>query len=65
LVEPLTDREYEILVLIAQGLSNRDIADRLFVEVSTVKRHINNCYGKLGVSSRAQAILKAQSLKLV
>ncbi len=65
LLEPLTSREYEILLLIAQGFSNRQIAAHLFIEVSTVKRHINNCYGKLNVRSRTQAILKAQDLNLI
>jgi len=63
--EPLTDREHEILILIAQGLSNQEIADQLYIARSTVKRHINNCYGKLGVSSRTKAIVVAQKLKLV
>lgn len=63
--EPLTEREHEILMLIAQGLSNQEIADQLYIAKSTVKRHINNCYGKLGVNSRTKAILKAQKLQLV
>ncbi|MCA9908701.1 MAG: winged helix-turn-helix transcriptional regulator, partial [Anaerolineae bacterium] len=65
LTVPLTEREHEILALIAQGLSNQQIAEQLFIAVSTVKRHINNCYGKLSVTSRSQAILKAQQLQLV
>ena len=65
LITPLTQREHEILILIAQGLSNRQVAERLFIEVSTVKRHVNNCYGKLQVTSRTQAIIKAQHLNLV
>src|SRR5206468_708887 len=48
LVEPLSKRELEVLRLIADGHSNQAIADRLVVAVSTVKRHINNIYGKLG-----------------
>jgi predicted ATPase/DNA-binding CsgD family transcriptional regulator len=65
LISPLTQREHEILLLIAQGLSNRQIAEQLVIAVSTVKRHVNNCYGKLDVSSRTQAVIKAQNLKLV
>jgi predicted ATPase/DNA-binding NarL/FixJ family response regulator len=65
LVEPLTEREYEVLQLIAAGLSNRDIADQLYVGVSTVKKHINHLYGKLGVESRTQAIIRGQELKLL
>jgi ATP/maltotriose-dependent transcriptional regulator MalT len=65
LIAPLTQREHEILFLIAQGLSNRQIAEQLVIAVSTVKRHVNNCYGKLDVSSRTQAVIKAQNLKLV
>lgn len=63
--EPLTDREHEILILIARGLSNQEIADQLYIAKSTVKRHINHCYGKLGVSSRTKAIVEAQKLKLI
>jgi LuxR family transcriptional regulator, maltose regulon positive regulatory protein len=55
----------EILSLIAQGLSNQDIADDLVIEVSTVKKHITNISGKLNVISRTQAILRAQELGLV
>jgi ATP/maltotriose-dependent transcriptional regulator MalT len=54
-----------VLQLIAAGLSNRDIAARLFVGVSTVKKHINHLYGKLGVKSRTQAIVRARELKLL
>jgi LuxR family maltose regulon positive regulatory protein len=65
LVEPLTEREREVLALLAAGLANRDIAERLIVTVGTVKRHTGNIYGKLGVVSRAQAILKAQEFALL
>ncbi len=50
LVEPLTEREIEILRLVADGLSNSEIADKLIVTVGTVKKHLNNIFGKLGVS---------------
>jgi ATP/maltotriose-dependent transcriptional regulator MalT len=48
LAEPLSERELEVLALIAAGASNREIAARLFVSISTVKTHINNLYRKLG-----------------
>lgn len=54
LVEPLSARELEVLRLIEQGLSNAEIADRLILAPSTVKTHINNIYGKLGVQTRVQ-----------
>ncbi|NDJ52870.1 MAG: tetratricopeptide repeat protein [Chloroflexi bacterium] len=63
--EPLSERELEVMQLITDGLSNKEIADRLVIAVSTVKRHINNVYGKLNAQSRAQAIAKARSLGLV
>jgi LuxR family maltose regulon positive regulatory protein len=64
LVEPLTGRELEVLRLIAAGLSNREIADELYIAVSTVKTHVNRIYGKLGAKSRTQAVVKAQALDL-
>ena len=65
LVEPLSDRELEVLGLIAAGLSNREIAERLVVALSTVKTHITNLYRKLGVSSRTEALATARALDLV
>jgi LuxR family maltose regulon positive regulatory protein len=65
LVEPLTERELEILNLIAAGLSNKVIAETLFITVGTVKRHSMNIYGKLGVNSRTQATVKARELNLI
>lgn len=65
LIEPLSERELEVLKLISQGLSNREIADELVVGVSTVKKHINHIYGKLDVSSRTRAIVRAGELNLV
>jgi len=65
LIEPLSERELEILGLIAAGLMNREIADRLFIAHGTVKRHINNIYGKLGVHSRTQAVARAGELGLL
>lgn len=65
LIEPLSERELEVLRLICAGKSNQEIADELFIALDTVKRHANNLYGKLGVSRRAQAILEARRLGLV
>lgn len=65
LLEPLSNRELEILQLIATGLSNQDIADQLYVGMSTVKKHITHIYGKLEVISRTQAAIRAQELGLV
>jgi LuxR family maltose regulon positive regulatory protein len=65
LSEPLSDREREILRLIEQGLSNQEIAQRLFVAVSTIKWHINHLYAKLDAHSRTQAIARARELSLL
>ena len=65
LAEPLTAREVEILRLIAAGMRNQEIADQLFISLSTVKRHIANGYGKLGVSHRTEAIARANELNLL
>ncbi len=65
LAEPLSARELEVLDLIAQGLTNAEIAARLFIAVGTVKRHINNIYGKLQVRHRTEAIAQARDLGLL
>src|SRR5690606_6298614 len=65
LVEPLTEREIEVLRLLAEGLPNREIADRLFVSVGTVKRHTHNIYSKLGVSNRTRATIRGRELGLL
>jgi LuxR family maltose regulon positive regulatory protein len=65
LAEPLSERELEVLRLIASGHSNQAIADRLIVAVGTVKKHINNIYGKLDVQSRTQALARAGELHLL
>jgi LuxR family maltose regulon positive regulatory protein len=65
LPEPLSAREVEVLRLVGQGLSNREIADRLVISLPTVKKHVENIHGKLGVKNRSQAILRAQELKLL
>ncbi len=65
MVEPLSEREVEVLRLVAAGLSNNQIAERLIVTVGTVKRHLNNIFGKLGVGSRTQALVRAREAKLL
>jgi LuxR family maltose regulon positive regulatory protein len=65
LVEPLSERELEVLQLIAQGLTNREISGRLFLALDTVKGHNRRIFGKLGVKNRAQAVNKAISLKIL
>ncbi|MBN1583673.1 MAG: hypothetical protein JXA89_23405 [Anaerolineae bacterium] len=65
LIEPLTKRERQVLLLIGDGLSNRDIAEKLVVSLNTVKKHSSNLYGKLGVTSRTQAITRARELDLL
>jgi LuxR family maltose regulon positive regulatory protein len=65
LYETLSGRELEILRLVCQGLSNQEIANQLVLSVGTVKTHIHNIFGKLGVGSRPQAIAKADKLNLV
>jgi LuxR family maltose regulon positive regulatory protein len=65
LVEPLSERELEVLELIAQGLTNQAIASLLFLSLNTVKAHTRNIYGKLGVHSRTQATARARGLGLL
>ena len=65
LPEPLSERELEVLQLIASGKSNRRIASELFVSVGTVKTHVNNLYRKLDAHSRTQALARARELKLL
>jgi len=65
LIEPLSDRELQVLQLIADGLTNPEIASRLFLALSTVKAHARNIYGKLGVHNRTQAVARARVLGLL
>jgi LuxR family transcriptional regulator, maltose regulon positive regulatory protein len=65
LPEPLTAREQEILVLIAAGLTNREVAEQLVISAETVKKHTSSIYGKLGVSNRTQAASRAAELGLL
>jgi len=65
LLDPLTERELEVLRLIADGLSNRKIAGRLVLALSTVKSYVNTIYSKLQVESRTQAVARARALHLL
>lgn len=65
LIEPLSARELEVLHWVQQGLSDSQIASQLILAVGTVKRHLNNIYGKLGVRSRTQALARARALNLL
>jgi DNA-binding CsgD family transcriptional regulator len=65
LVEALSEREQEILHLLAAGLSNAEMAIHLVLALPTVKRHLNNLYGKLGAKSRTQALARARALQLL
>ncbi|NIV28501.1 MAG: hypothetical protein GWN58_02980 [Anaerolineae bacterium] len=65
LVDPLTGRELEVLQLLAEGLSNKEIATRLIVAPSTVKQHLKNIYSKLDVHSRTQAVARGRELALL
>jgi len=65
LIEPLSERELEILQLIAEGLSNQEIGSQLYLSLNTVKAHTRNIYGKLGVNSRTQATARARTLGIL
>jgi LuxR family maltose regulon positive regulatory protein len=65
LVEPLTKREIEILLILSKRLSNHEIAERLFISPETVKRHLYNIFQKFDVKTRKQAIAKAKSLGML
>ena len=65
IVEPLSERELEVLRLLAAGLSNPEIARRLYVAVSTVRSHTKSIYGKLGAHGREEAVQRARELGLL
>jgi LuxR family maltose regulon positive regulatory protein len=62
---PLSTREHEVLILMASGHPNRAIAEKLFITVDTVKRHVTHVFGKLGVANRTQAVARARELGLL
>jgi len=61
----ISKREYEVLELISQGMSNQEIAERLFVSMSTVKTHVSNIFSKLDASRRTQAVQRAKELRII
>ena len=65
LVEPLSTRELEVLRLLAIGHTNQAVADELIIALSTVKKHVNNIFGKLGVGTRTQAVSRARDLEIL
>jgi len=64
-IEPLSEREREVLQHIATGLTNQEIADRLYLSLYTVKAHVRNIYDKLGVGNRTQAVARARELEML
>ena len=65
IAEPLSDRELDVLALLAQGLSNKEISHRLSIELRTVKWHTGNIFGKLGVKNRTQAVARAREIEIL
>jgi len=65
LIEPLTDRELEVLQLMAQGLKYKEIAAELFISLNTVRYHVKTIYGKLNANNRTQAIESARQLQIL
>lgn len=65
LIEPLSDRELDVLRLLAEGLTNQEIGQKLFISLPTVKTHTANIYGKLSVNSRRDAVTRARALGLL
>ena len=61
----ISKREYEVLELISVGMSNQQIAERLFVSTSTVKTHVSNIFSKLDASRRTQAVQRAKELRII
>ena len=61
----ISKRELEVLKLLAQGLSNQEIADKLFVSLNTIKTHTSNLFSKLDVKRRTQAVQKGKNLRLI
>ena len=64
-MQPLSDREKEMLIFLANGVSNKEMAQKMFVSENTVKFHLKNVYSKLGVANRLQAINMARQLGFI
>ncbi len=65
MVEPLTERELDVLRLIAEGLKYEEVAGRLFISLNTVRTYVKAIYGKLGANNRTQAVSHAREMKLI
>lgn len=65
LVEPLTERESDLLKLLAEGLSNEEISQRIYISLNTTKWHLKSIFGKLAVGNRTQAVARARDLGLI
>ncbi|MBI1298979.1 hypothetical protein GC175_28955 [bacterium] len=65
LIEPLSERELDVLRLMAEGLTYQEVADRLVISVNTVRFHVKSLYGKLGVDKRIVAVERARALGLI
>lgn len=65
LLNPLTERELDVLVLLSQGKTNKEVSEELFISLNTVKTHIKNIYSKLDVTNRTEALNQANSLKII
>jgi LuxR family maltose regulon positive regulatory protein len=65
LIEPLTNREIEVLLKLAKGLSNKKIADSLYISPGTVKKHLYTIYRKLDVKNRHQAVIRAKAIGIL
>ena len=65
LLVPLSERELQVLQLLAHGASNQKIAQELVITIDTVKRHVSHIFSKLGVQNRVQSIIQAQELNML
>jgi LuxR family maltose regulon positive regulatory protein len=65
LVEPLSERELEVLQFIGEGLTNQEVASQLYRSLNTIKAHTRHIHGKFDVRSRTQAVARAQELRLL